>query len=414
MNTEKKQPKISIIMPIYNAEEYIECCLNSILKQTIKEIEVVCIDDCSSDDSLIILRKIAEKDNRVIIFENKENKGQGYSRNKALKYIQGEYVYTMDADDYLLKEDALQLMYDYSKKNNLDMLVISSKSKNESDEFAYHEIDFAKKNKYPEIMTGVESYFELINNGEYASPTWLYLYSKDFLKNNNLSFVEKIATEDISFTFDAHACASRVSVIPDILHCYRVHGNSQAHSTQGIYKTSSVGKNIQHLFEILDKDFFCENKDRMFEHELQQELLLWEKRFNQLSQEEKYNYINSIESNTIKELFRRFVLRERIFCFPEQVLQKLKKHKIYLYGAGDYARKVIISLDYLNINISGIIVTKLSKTSILGYEIIEYNNSLIEKEALIIVGVTEKYKKEIITILEKDSMNYLDISKYQV
>ena len=102
-----KKINISIIIPVYNIEKYLKCCLNSILEQTFQEFEVICVDDGSTDHSLEILEEYKKKDKRIRIF-TQENKYAGVARNNGLKHAKGEYVLFLDADDFLEK-DTLRL-----------------------------------------------------------------------------------------------------------------------------------------------------------------------------------------------------------------------------------------------------------------------------------------------------------------
>lgn len=113
--------KISVIVPVYNVENYLRECLESIINQTLKEIEILCIDDCSTDNSYSILEEYAKKDNRIILIKNLENKGGGYNRNIGIKEARGEYISFIDSDDYVLK-DYLENLYNTAKKYNSDIV----------------------------------------------------------------------------------------------------------------------------------------------------------------------------------------------------------------------------------------------------------------------------------------------------
>ena len=99
--------KISVIIPVYNVEKYIEDCLNSILVQTLKDFEIICIDDCSTDNSLQIIETYTHKDKRIKILKNKKNEGPSYTRNIGIEMAQGEYIYFLDSDD-MIEKNALQ------------------------------------------------------------------------------------------------------------------------------------------------------------------------------------------------------------------------------------------------------------------------------------------------------------------
>ena len=118
--------KISVIVPVYNVEKYLECSLESILSQTYKDIELICINDCSTDKSLEILKVYANKDSRVKIINNEFNIGAGGSRNIGVKHSSGEYLTFVDPDDWIEK-DRLAKMYDYAVLNNADIVETSFK-----------------------------------------------------------------------------------------------------------------------------------------------------------------------------------------------------------------------------------------------------------------------------------------------
>ena len=95
------QPVISVIIPVFNTEKYIGNCINSVIAQTLKDIEIICVNDCSADNSLEILQNFAKKDNRIKIIDLKENKGVSNARNTGIDLAQGEYIYLIDSDDWL-------------------------------------------------------------------------------------------------------------------------------------------------------------------------------------------------------------------------------------------------------------------------------------------------------------------------
>ena len=93
-------PKVSVIIPVYNTEKYLKKCLDSVCNQTLSDIEIICIDDCSTDNSLNILKEYTLKDNRIKLIEFKENKGAAVARNTGIDEAKGEYIGFIDSDDY--------------------------------------------------------------------------------------------------------------------------------------------------------------------------------------------------------------------------------------------------------------------------------------------------------------------------
>ena len=106
---------ISIITPVYNVEDYIHVCLNSVLKQTYQDFEIICVDDASTDSTVEILEYFVQKDSRIKILKNESNKGPGFSRNKALKEAKGKYILFLDGDDWL-SLNALEILVEKIEK----------------------------------------------------------------------------------------------------------------------------------------------------------------------------------------------------------------------------------------------------------------------------------------------------------
>ena len=126
--------KISVIIPVYNVEKYLSECLDSIVNQTLKEIEIICVNDGSTDNSLSILKEYAFKDNRIKII-NKENEGQGYARKVGLDSATGKYILFCDSDDYYAELTAFEKLYNCAEDKETDLvtfdffrLVINKKS----------------------------------------------------------------------------------------------------------------------------------------------------------------------------------------------------------------------------------------------------------------------------------------------
>ena len=112
--------KVSIIVPVYNVEKYLPICIDSIICQTLREIEIICVDDGSTDNSSVILDQYAIKDERIKVV-HKKNGGYGKAVNIGMDLAQGEYVGIVDSDDYILPE-MYEILYMNAKKNNLDMI----------------------------------------------------------------------------------------------------------------------------------------------------------------------------------------------------------------------------------------------------------------------------------------------------
>ena len=114
-------PEVSVIIPVYNSEKYVEKCICSVMAQTLPELEIIIINDGSIDESGKILRKLAQKDSRIILLEQ-ENKGVAAARNLGVEKATGKYLTFVDGDDYL-QEDYIEKMYSLAEKETLDMVI---------------------------------------------------------------------------------------------------------------------------------------------------------------------------------------------------------------------------------------------------------------------------------------------------
>ena len=113
--------KVSVIIPIYNTEKYLKECLNSVINQSLVDIEIICINDGSTDNSIEILNEFKKQDGRISVI-SQDNQGQAVARNKGLSLANGEYIYFMDSDD-ILDLTALEKVYSLSKENDLDLII---------------------------------------------------------------------------------------------------------------------------------------------------------------------------------------------------------------------------------------------------------------------------------------------------
>lgn len=203
---------ISIIIPIYNAEKYINKCLDSILKQTKKELEIILINDGSTDNTEKIIKTYQDK--RIKYFKN-DNHGIGYSRNFGINQSTSKYIMFLDSDDYL-ETTACEELFNKAEKDNLD-IVISDFYKvfnNNIEEIKLPSFENSSLKDNPDIIT------------EYLNP-WAKLYSSKLLKDNKIKFVENLKYEDAPFVIETLDKAKKIGKVDKPLNYYVIHGNSE-------------------------------------------------------------------------------------------------------------------------------------------------------------------------------------------
>ena len=208
-----KNKDISIIVPIYNAEKYLKKCIDSLLNQTKKELEIILINDGSTDSSEEIIKEY--KDKRIKYFKNK-NQGIGKTRNFGIEKAEGKYIMFLDSDDYLDKT-ACEKMYNKVENENIDVAICDF----------YKEYD---NGNIEEIITPSFKSSSLKDNPdiitEYLSP-WAKIYSTEMIKKNNIKFVENLKYEDAPFVIEVLCCANKIGKVDECLNYYLIHTNSE-------------------------------------------------------------------------------------------------------------------------------------------------------------------------------------------
>lgn len=180
--------KISIIIPVYNVEKYLEKCLESIINQSLKEIEIILINDCSLDGSLEIIKKYAQKDNRIILINKKENEGVSEARNSGIKIARGEYILCIDGDDWIEKE-CLKEMYEIAKRNEAEV-VVSDFYLDYGNGNIIYQID--QKSETEVFLEKNESIKNIFSGNGFPS-IWNKLVKREIYEKNNIKFPSNIS-----------------------------------------------------------------------------------------------------------------------------------------------------------------------------------------------------------------------------
>lgn len=207
-----ENPMVTVIIPVYNVEKYLAECLNSVINQTIKKLEIICVEDGSTDQSLEILRRFSERYPFIKVIQQ-ENRGLSAARNTGLESACGEYVYFLDSDDFI-EERALQKMYEMAQADCLDVLYIDGRSIYENKELEEalpeYKCTYHRPKSYSEIVKGTELFCNMVEDGTYYVQASLQFIRLGFLKEVKLKFFEGILYEDNLFNFECMLQASAV------------------------------------------------------------------------------------------------------------------------------------------------------------------------------------------------------------
>jgi len=321
-------PLVSVIIPIYNSELYLENCINNILKQTYKNLQIIIVNDGSTDKSLEICKKI--NDDRIEVY-SKENGGASSARNYGLKYRKGKYILFVDSDDFL-KENAIEELINIAEKEKADCVYY------EADNFTNDEIISVKKNgllhscNYP-VSDGNNLVKMILENKNYHAVPFLY-FAKHSLYDNGLSFEEGIMFEDELFSFKLLRMCKKVVCLKKILYYRNVRPNSVMTSKgKELFRFHSISVVYEKLFDDLYENRF----DPVYLSYISRIAMLWldysERLTKQQKQEvmQRYDRIKKQILNNkgfgCKELLVRCHGKYLWLAYiaPEKILKRLKR-----------------------------------------------------------------------------------------
>lgn len=276
-----KKPKISVLIPVYNAEKYLDACLDSVAKQTFQDIEIICLNDGSTDCCADILAVWAKKEPRLRVMAQK-NQGLSITRNHLLKEANGEYVAFVDADDKL-DASYLQKLYEAVLLNEAEVSVcffdhISADGLTRTSPRLpkYYYLQPSQKPK------------ERFRCGFYNPTAPAKLFKREFLLRNNLTFLPGRKAEDVPFTVQAYLLASKVVYIKEALYLYR-QGEISSISSNLNAMTVDMLRNLWELyFSLKDKCLWGEGVS----YEWIKSVVWYIARFHKLTQREQLHYMD--------------------------------------------------------------------------------------------------------------------------
>ena len=424
--------KVSVIMPVYNVGEYLEECLKSVINQTLKEIEIICFNDGSTDGSLQILNKFVELDKRIRII-NKENTGYGHSVNCGIDEAQGEYIGVVETDDYI---DASMFEELYNMAVLKDAEVVKADSRyfvNENGRRIFYESHIFRE-PYRDLYNKVTNYHEDIRVFSSYVYTWAGIYKRCFLNENKIRHNESpgASYQDNGFWFQVNIHAVKIYFMDKAFYNLR-----RDNPNSSIYSKEKV-------FALCDEYDFIKNKVLEIHPEREKEILdivfLYrvrsyigtlariDKKYRQIFYDKvredfkdafKKGEIDCCQFDRSEWDFLFTVLNRNKVCsaefsgLSELVKNRLDKaKKIYIYGAGMWGKYVFERLDkcFVRDKIAGFIVTKKIKEDdfIEDIEVSELKECDIDEKDLVILAVADKAVSELVNNLNQIGfINYM-------
>lgn len=239
------QPKISIIIPVYNPGKYFEKCLNSLVNQTLKEIEIIIVLDCPTDGSDKVAERFAAADKRIKLLYNTEKLHIGFSRNRGLEIARGKYTGFHDSDDYS-EPEMFELLYQKAEQEKLEIARCNFYCI-----YTQKATDNIEQYKYPVVSEAVSDkkwIYEYVSGDKVSCVIWNHIFRTDFLQKHNIKCLDTrvVCSEDSIFFMEAYRYAERVGIVKDYLYHHIFHTSN----TGKAYSYRSVGNRISFFEEI--------------------------------------------------------------------------------------------------------------------------------------------------------------------
>lgn len=284
--------KVSVVIPVYNVEQYLERCLDSIINQTLNDIEIICVNDGSTDKSLEILEKYASNDSRIKIL-SQENGGHAVATNNGINLATGEYLFLMDSDD-ILKIDALEKTYNVAKEKDVDFVLFKAINYDDAKQ-EYYENEFYSMNKIANTVgDNIFNYHDLGKRvfNVVVAP-WTKLYNMNFIKDIGVKFPEGLIFDDNVFFWEVMLSAEKVYFLKEHLFYRRWYENSSTRAGDKRFIDSLIINSM--IIDLFDE--FGELKGVYKEVLFNRKVSLAEKRFTQINEEFKELYFDEMQKN---------------------------------------------------------------------------------------------------------------------
>lgn len=273
-----RKPLVTIIIPVYNSELYLKKCIDNILKQTYDNLQIIFVNDGSTDASYELCKQVS--DSRVEVY-SKENGGASSARNFGLKYRKGKYILFVDSDDYL-REDAIELLVEKAEDTNADCVYYEAKNYTSDVSIKVKENGLGQKVQYPD-SSGSELIKALLENKNYHAVPFLY-FTNSSLYDRCLKFEEGIMFEDELFSFELLRMCDKVVCFKEKLYFRNVRPNSVMTSSG---KEKFRFHSISVVFEKLYEQFQIKGKDDVLNRYISRIAMLWLGYCEQLTRNDK-------------------------------------------------------------------------------------------------------------------------------
>ncbi|WP_052211986.1 glycosyltransferase family 2 protein [Anaerovibrio lipolyticus] len=420
-------PNISVVVPVYNVEKYLSECLDSLVNQTLKDIEIVCVNDGSTDNSLDILNSYAEKDSRIRIIST-ENHGYGHAMNTGFGAATGDYIGILESDDFTAS-NMYEELYKTAVANDADIV--------KSNYWNYRggKKELARSLKdgpYDKVFSPRHDTIQIFS---YTPSIWSAIYRREFIVENGIRFNETpgASFQDTSFNFMVLSCADRVVLKKDAYICYR--RDNESSSVNSLKKVYCVFDEYKY-----SNDFLVSRGEKTADLKYLLPALAWSTyswNYGRISAPFKYEFLERVINNfdafwNKGEIKPKYWLNKEHLkecthvladknCFLHRVYMGFQKReallgylknkvhdhsRVYVYGAGIVGQEIAGMLEKHELSFNGFAVTSrdCSARELMGKEIVsltEIDNMGCGNDIMFILSVKEATQPEILSMLRE-------------
>lgn len=350
-------PKVSIIMPTYNVEKYFKQCIESVINQTLKDIEIIPVDDGSPDNCGKIMDEYALKDPRIKPI-HKKNGGYGSAVNIGIEKATGEYISILETDDFA-ENNAYELLYECAKKNDSDMVKCSFYYHNSFNDIkdTKHQEDYKIIENAPNKNFNILEYPKLMF---FHASIWAAMYKASFIKE--IKFIEEGYYQDFPFYIEALCKAKKIYILKEHLIHYRLEEGQNSSTNRRDKKLLNMPKNVIIGKEILIKyGFFNELKEYFYYHAFltnydffnkikmkykNKYLKLLKKLFNEIKNDKTFNYIYFRDWQ--KDFVNRIIYKSNFSIMFSFYYKAIKRFFVFKYEKDVYEVTRILGFIYIN------------------------------------------------------------------
>ena len=254
----KSDVLFSIIIPVYNSEKYLFRCIQSVLNQKCSNVEIIIVDDCSTDKSITIIRSFAKKYNNIKIICNGKNEGVSLCRNKGISNAVGKYIFFLDSDDYLISNGLKKLANLVQNNNGINLVIFTHYTSKVGNKFVKYK-DISQSNLFDNKINDL---FKFCIKDIGYQHCWKYMFSRNFIIKEKLQFLPGVSVgEDRLFIHKSLSCCKKFIFCSVSFYCYRL-GGRLSHSS-GLNVSAGCLKIINEMCNYIFENKLSKQEERL-------------------------------------------------------------------------------------------------------------------------------------------------------